>query len=919
MKQEFRWAPLALALVSALTQAATADRTSTVTYNAAGLVETIDGPRTDVSDVTRYAYNGQGRVSKTTNALGHVTHYENYNFYGSPGKVTDPNGVVTLLTYTPEGWLHTVTNDVNGSAAVTTMTYDAVGNVTKTSDPDGVVVHYTYDEASRLIDISDGAGNHIHYTLDAAGNRTKEDTVDTEGAVRRTVSRSFNSLSQLLTITDALHRTVLSFDPVDGYDAAGHPVHSRDGKGIQRKKGYDALNRLVRIIEDYDGGTPDTANTLSASSFDASDNLTGFIDPSGLRTTYGHNPHGDLTSIQSPDAGVTTFTVDAAGNRLTMTDARGVITTYSYDALNRIVSATPANSSLGVAYHYDEANVVTGCAISAPVGRITRIVEIAVTTTYCYDARGNVTEKRQTQGTATDTLHYAYTLGGRILSETRPSGNVVSYVYDALGQVTNVDLTPVGGTSMAVVHSITWLPFGPMQAYVLGNGQRVTRTFDANYRIIDVTSPAVSLHFSRDEMGKVIEATESGGSTARYLYDPLYRLVSVKQPADTVVEAYTYDPTGDRLDKTAPGTFTGVYLYKPGTHWLTSMGNASRNYDANGNTTGSSSGGDTWTYDYSERNRMTAVKRNGSIVGSYVYNASGERVAKTAGATSMRFIYDERSQLLAEINGTASRDYIAVTGVPLAVSDGSSTSFVVADGLGSPRAITSSNGDLVWSWPYATNPFGENSPVSASGFVFNLRFPGQYADDEAGLTYNIHRHFDPATGRYLQNDPLGVFAGPSLYSYVGGDPLNVVDFLGLCGLDCEAIIPTGPTDVSIRDNIYVMESLKHLSHVSGGIGVALKYRSFYEFVRNGGPWDFKQIKREYADFGNFHYGVVGAAGGIPDSLLLRAAGWAQTRSGNHVVQNGYVLGGAPYGDDPFDQQQIKNGIWWYNNCSTPSN
>lgn len=918
MKQGFRWAPLALALVSSFTHAATRERSSSFVYNSAGLIESVDGPRTDVSDVTRYTYDTEGNISTITNALGQTVRYEAYDGYGSPGKVIDANGIVSVLTYTPEGWLESVTRDASGSASVTIMTYDAIGNVVQTSDADGVVVHYVYDEANRLTDIVDGAGNRIHYTLDAAGNKIREDTIDVAGTVRRTLSRSFNSLGQLLAVTDAFNRTVLSFDLVDGYDALGHPVHSRDGKGIQRRLRYDALNRLVATIDDYNGTSPNTANSQSVSSFDASGNLTSIDDPSGLTTRYRHNALGDLIAIESPDAGLTEFSVDAAGNRLTKTDARGVMTTYEYDALNRLIFAKYADNTLDVAYRYDEANSVTGCATSAPVGRLTRIMETAVTTIYCYDARGNVTEKRQIQGAVTDALRYTYTPGDRISSETRPSGNVVAYGYDALGQVTNVNVTPLGGGSIVIASGITWLPFGPVQAYTLGNGQAVSRTFDANYRVTDITSPVMSLHFSLDGTGNITGASESTGSSARYLYDPLYRLTSVSDVTGATLEAYIYNLTGDRLSKAAPDTHTDIYQYKPGTHRLASMGTALRTYDANGNTTSSSMGVDLWTYEYNDRNRMTSVQRNGMTVGRYVYNANEERVAKTAGSATTRFIYGERSQLLAEVSDTTSRDHIAVEGIPLAVADGGSIDFIVADGLGSPRAVASSSGDLLWTWPYATNPFGESRPVSTSGYVLNLRFPGQYADDEAALIYNIHRHFDSMTGRYLQNDPIGMFAGPNLYSYVDGDPLNKMDLLGLCTFDCEKIIPLKPSNVSMRDNIHVMESLKHLSYVSGGIGVALKYRSFYEFVRNGGPWDFKQINHKYADFGNFHYGVVGAAGGIPDSVLLRAAGWAQTRSGNHVARDGHPLGGAPYGDDPLDQEQIKNGIWWYNHCSGTS-
>ncbi|WP_211258460.1 polymorphic toxin type 44 domain-containing protein [Luteibacter rhizovicinus] len=82
----------------------------------------------------------------------------------------------------------------------------------------------------------------------------------------------------------------------------------------------------------------------------------------------------------------------------------------------------------------------------------------------------------------------------------------------------------------------------------------------------------------------------------------------------------------------------------------------------------------------------------------------------------------------------------------------------------------------------------------------------------------------------------------------------------------------------------------------------------------GGAWDFKQQGSQYEDYGNFHYGVVGSAEGSPPDVLSRAAGWAQTRSGNYDPSNGTPLGDPPYGDDPKDQDQIAKGIWRYEHC-----
>lgn len=772
-----------------------------------GLLLTVDGPRTDVTDVTRYTYylttdeggctsiggacHRAGDLAQVINAAGQTITFVAYDRHGRPLRQKDANGVITDVTYTPRGWLatRTVRANADGSPsaadATTTLTYEATGALKTATDADGVTATFTYDDAHRLIDAADAAGNHIHYTLDASGNRIKEEAFDAAGTSRRVLSRKYNTLGQLVSVTDGRAHTVFDATATGSYDANGNLVTAKDALGVVRKDTFDVLDRLVTRVANANGTDAATKATTSVFAFDAKDQLTSVTDPDGLVTTYAFDGLGNPTGQTSPDTGAQSATFDAAGNPLTRTDAKATVATQVFDALGRKISTSYADASLNIAYHYDEANSVTGCTTSFPVGRLTRIVETAVTTVYCYDNQGRVTEQRQTQGTVTDITDYVYTRAGRLAAVASPTGLLTEYGRDALGQITTVTVTPANGAASQVVKAATYLPFGPIASYTLGNGQTVTRTYDANYQVTDVTSPALNLHFARDATGNIVALGDAPGAspaTETYTYDPLYRLTSVKDAGGNAIEAYTYNRTGDRLSKTAPGLATGTYGYQAGTHWLTSIGNSARTYDANGSMTGNATAGSAWGFGYNGRGRLTVVQRDGGTVATYAVDALGQRVSKTVGMTQTRFAYDTSTHLLSELGG-ASRDYVWLGDMPVAAVAGTEVVFVHADDLNTPRVGADINGTSVWVLSRRVNPFGEIQPTAKNGTIINLRFPGQYFDSESGLAYNVNRDYDAATGRYAQSDSIGLDGGMNTYAYVGGNPFTFADPLGLARHD----------------------------------------------------------------------------------------------------------------------------------------
>jgi RHS repeat-associated protein len=715
----------------------------------------------------------KGDLAQITNPLGQVTTLLAYDASGRVTRWQDANGIITDLAYTSRGWLAQQTVHAERDAT-TQMAYDAHGSLTQVTDPDGVVLHFTYDIADRLTDIQDTSGDKIHYTLDAAGNRTAEQ-VGNASQLHDRLTRAYSNLGRINTLKDAQGQTVFT---ATSYDGQARLTMSTDAYGVKRGFSYNLLSELTELTEDQgNSADPSSGNATTTLTYNGYDQITKVVDPDKFTTTYKIDGFGQTTAVQSNDTGLTSNTYDAAGNLLTRTDARGITATFSYDALNRVTLIQYPNASETVYFAYDEPSSITGCASSYPVGRLTRRSEAGTTTNYCYNAQGQVIQKRQAGdgGGASDTLVYAYSAAGRLTGVGYPSGTQVTYLRDSDGRITQVNLAPVNGAALTLVSNVHYQPFGPIASYTLSNGQAVTRSFDANDRISAITSPAFSVQYGRDAMGNII-TTASNNVLNGYLYDHLYRITQMQDGDGNPLETFSYSKTGDRKAKTGSGLATGDYGYQ--NHWLMSIGNEARTYDAAGNSLTSQVGGNQYAYAYNNDHQLGALTVNGGATTYYANTVNGERFAKHINGSVERYVYNEALHLMGEA-GITDRDYIWLDDMPIAVVDnGNSVHYVIADALNTPRAITDSMGATVWQWSIENNAFGEQQPIG--GFTYNLRFPGQYYDEESGLFYNVRRYYEPATGRYIQSDPLGLLAGVNTYAYVNGSPLMVSDANGEC-------------------------------------------------------------------------------------------------------------------------------------------
>ncbi|WP_308418914.1 RHS repeat domain-containing protein [Iodobacter violaceini] len=124
-------------------------------------------------------------------------------------------------------------------------------------------------------------------------------------------------------------------------------------------------------------------------------------------------------------------------------------------------------------------------------------------------------------------------------------------------------------------------------------------------------------------------------------------------------------------------------------------------------------------------------------------------------------------------------------------------SYIWADHLGTPRQITDpASKQILWRWdgePFGNSLADEDPSKTGKKFSYNLRFPGQYFDKETGKHYNYFRDYDPATGRYIQSDPIGLAGGINTYGYVGGNPVSYTDSRGLAAIPWNVALPAAGT------------------------------------------------------------------------------------------------------------------------------
>lgn len=800
-------------------------RTVTMAYTGPlNQLSQIDGPRTDVSDITDLEYHSytpnpatfdpnNGRLMKMTGPdlgapTGRIILRGNIQ-YTATGKVLSEsraNGLsLSYSYYTGNDRLETVTQTVGGVSRVTRWTYLLTGEVetiTQAYDTaDATTITFGYDDARRLTRITDGLDNYIQYTLDSEGNTEVEGIYDSTNVLHKALNQTFDLYNQL-------NLSKQGSDPLNplaqldyNFSTNGTLDTVVDSKGTTDYD-YDALKRLTTVTQDQGGADATTKDALSQYFYDVQDNLTQVIDPVNGTTIYDYDDLGNLLNQTSPDTGSVSNTYDNAGNLKTKTDAKNQLFTYNYDVLNRLSGIDAPGTVDDINYAYDTCSNGSGRLCSVTMGG-------AITVSYSYNGFGEVLSH---QG-----ISYSYDLAERVKTMTYPSGAVVTYSHDTAGQVNKVELT-IGATTTTLADTISYYPFGDVKALTYGNGKSLSQVLDTAYRVDSrsVSGALVLAGYDYDGNGN-LSGRSKDTQAESYSYDVLNRLDTASGGFGS--RDYDYDKNGNRSQLVAD-TVTTDYSYVPSSNRLLTLGGASIQSDLNGNTTAKG----IYNYSFTSHNRMQQLKLSGVILADYSYNGLGQRTRKkpdagnlpgdatgdglldiednnaivdfilgqpvvnspdctqdseidvrdlvcvnnlkahgvTGKIAEVEYRYSLTGQLLAELDGNDNvlKEYIYLNGQPLAMVEGSNVYYIHNDHLGTPQVLTNNTGAVVWKASY--DPFG--------AAMVNEDVDG----DTNKVSFNLRfpgQYYDGESG--LHYNYYRTY-DPSLGRYVTSDPIGLV-------------------------------------------------------------------------------------------------------------------------------------------------
>ncbi|MCP4913321.1 MAG: hypothetical protein GY909_09385 [Oligoflexia bacterium] len=346
---------------------------------------------------------------------------------------------------------------------------------------------------------------------------------------------------------------------------------------------------------------------------------------------------------------------------------------------------------------------------------------------------------------------------------------------------------------------------GRRLSLAMGNGITTSYEYDSASRLTkmvhaDTIKDVAIFGYRYDKNGNRTQMTTSRDGLTNltgvidYEYDDINQLTSATNPLQgQAAESFVYDLLGNKLRGTGDTTDSVYDLNNK----LLENQNYDFGYDDSGNLTSKihKISGETTAYFWSDENELLRIEKRSSLsapanhVVEYKYDLLGRRIEKNINGTIERYIYDNEDIIaIYDGNGDLKTQFIHGPGIdePLAMIQDGQTYFYHTDGLGSVIALSNEAGIVQQHYVY--DSFGNVSVFDGAGTQYSVEdqpikniygYTSRELDSESDLYYYRARYYNPSSGRFVSEDPIGFESRTAnFYKYGANQPINNVDFSG---------------------------------------------------------------------------------------------------------------------------------------------
>ncbi|MFC1795895.1 RHS repeat-associated core domain-containing protein [Pseudomonadota bacterium] len=761
-------------------------------YDVIGNLTIAINPRGKIINISRKL---SGWIEKVFDSLGYLRSFA-YDRVGNLTSYHDEEGNEWKFLFNKNNWPVT---SIDPSLATSSIYYDKDGLVNQTSDPLGRGITFQYDQDRRLVQLLDAAGDATKFEFGKleqgnSGELTLIEFPAFSTSIKYDLRGRITSSTESFVdpITSELHtgRYKLAYDPRELITSISNEV------GETNHFKYDALGRLVRHL--------DASGSVTSFQYDSRDNLLSVEDSRGGRYTFIYDISDRLRSETKPLGHIVKYEYDQNGSLEKITDAKGQYLKIEHNDRDEIVSkkfftSTSEIPEIQIDYEYTPRGLL---------GSYTQLGEITINGTYKYDALDRLINKStryEKENLVLDfSIKHEYLSNGLLWKTILPGGPLtVEYTYGTGNELRHIDFDwqriSFDDYSWGIPRQITY--GGTVYTRLFDGWGRLRKQLVKSIGSGTVDSPEGPTILDRmyvyNEAGYLSDKVTLQGSYT-YKYDQLGRLITSIPPESLKMgqaekflpeESYEYDQVHNRIRSAHQ---LGNWIYDAN-NLLKEFGiNEERilfHYDENGSLTESITAlGELSQFQYDTRGRLVEFTAE-NINSRYGYDPFSRRIYKSANGNETWFFYSGQN-LVAEANsgGEITKQYIHKTNQkrmldssPISRLDGPESTpnhlFFISDHLETPQIVLDSSSNVEWS--KIAESFGKSQITEGSKIEQNIRFPGQYYDQESGLHYNYFRYYSPELGRYIQSDPIGLAGGVNAYAYVGGNPANYSDSMGL--------------------------------------------------------------------------------------------------------------------------------------------